>query len=291
MSWWGDQMADKTSFFDHSEIGNLNRHKVGASSLGNQEKWCSEGVYYKLDNLGYEGMSEVISSQLAKYTTLAQYGVTEYSPFRLKMENKTTVGCFSPSFSPNGCREVTLYKILTSYFNTDLKGVYKIYEAEYDVSLFSFFDFIRDLLLNLYNYDVLPWMTQLLRFDWLVLNEDRHFRNISFLLLDEKLSPAPLFDNGAALLSDLRSYPLEESIDSLIPRLNAKPFKTSFEKQVMMLERYQAPKLQFLDKRVRIDISSLVRFYPQALIDRAQSVLHRQMSILYPDVEVNFTCI
>lgn len=275
-NYFGTQSAD-SSFL-------LNR---ASSSVGNQKKFQDEnGMFYKEDLLGYEGLSEVLSSRLARQTTLANYGVTEYHP-TLAGENKR-VGCCSTTFNPNGYQEISLYKILISRFNTDLKGVYRNYEETYDIVNFTFFDFIRELLYELYKYDILPWMTQLLKFDWLVLNEDRHFRNIAFLLADGKLQPAPLFDNGAALLSDLTSYPLGEDIDVCISQVAAKPFNSSFERQVRAIEEYGAQKLNFVTDVVELQITDLTAFYTESVISRAKNVLMSQMHKLYPNVEVKF---
>lgn len=277
-------MADKTSVFGNMSIDS-NR---GASSLGNQEKFKEGDKFFKLDHLGYEGISEVISSRLAMHTSLAQYGITEYFPYCVTKGGKQRLGCGSKLFNLNRGREITLYKILTAYFNTDLKGVYKIYEETYDTLTLSFFDFVRELIYSLYQFDILPWMTQLLKFDWLILNEDRHFRNISFFIDDDRLLPVSLFDNGAALLSDLGTYPLSDSIEECISRVTAKPFNSSFRAQVQKVEAYGEPKLQFRENRFSLDVSDLKEYYSEHLILRALRVLQKQMQLLYPYVEVDY---
>lgn len=276
-----------TNYFGARSVDNnflLNR---ASSSVGNQKKFQDEnGMFYKEDLLGYEGLSEVLSSRLAKQTTLASYGITEYRP-ALVGENKR-VGCCSTTFNPNGYQEVSLYEILISHFYTDLAGVHQIYEETSNTVNFTFFDFIRKLLYELYKYDILTWITQLLKFDWLVLNEDRHFRNIAFLLADGKLQPAPLFDNGAALLSDLTSCPLGEDINVCISQVAAKPFNSSFERQVRAIEEYGAQKLNFVTDVVELQITDLTAFYSEDEISRAKNVLMYQMHKLYPNVEVKF---
>ncbi len=44
----------------------FNRH----SSKGNQLKWEKDGIWYKADYMGYEGLSEYIISQLLRKSTL-----------------------------------------------------------------------------------------------------------------------------------------------------------------------------------------------------------------------------
>lgn len=41
------------------------------SSKGNQLKWYDEGIWYKADYTGYEGLAEYMISQLLKKSTLA----------------------------------------------------------------------------------------------------------------------------------------------------------------------------------------------------------------------------
>ena len=36
------------------------------SSKGNQNKWCKNGKWYKVDGLGYEALSEVVVSHFIK---------------------------------------------------------------------------------------------------------------------------------------------------------------------------------------------------------------------------------
>lgn len=264
---------------------NIFETQVTSSSAGNQIKKFDNGRYYKFDTIGYEGLAEIVASRLAKQTTLTEYGITEYYPFQQNGKR----GCFSYSFNAGDAREVSLYRILISKYNTDLKGVYSVYEQTYDTLVLSFFDFIRELMIELYAYDILPWMTQLLKFDWLILNEDRHFRNIAFLVGDKNvLRPAPLFDNGAAFLSDCLCYPLSSNISTFLNDIKAKPFSSSFETQVRMIEKYAAPKLQFLSRSISIQTSDLVGYYSTKEISRVQELLVYQMAKLYPDVGVEF---
>jgi hypothetical protein len=62
------------------------------------------------------------------------------------------------------------------------------------------------------------WLTSLLEFDRLILNEDRHFHNIGFILKDDgKYRLMPFFDNGAGLCSDsLGDYPMSMPINVAI---------------------------------------------------------------------------
>ena len=42
------------------------------SSKGNQLKWESEGVWYKADYTGYEGLAEYVVSKLLRYSNMEE---------------------------------------------------------------------------------------------------------------------------------------------------------------------------------------------------------------------------
>ena len=54
------------------------------SSKGNQLKWENEGIWYKADYIGYEGLAEYMISHLLKKSTLcpldASIKIKSYSP-------------------------------------------------------------------------------------------------------------------------------------------------------------------------------------------------------------------
>ena len=43
------------------------------SSKGNQPKWCVDGIWYKADHMGYEGLAEVVISRLLKKTNITNF--------------------------------------------------------------------------------------------------------------------------------------------------------------------------------------------------------------------------
>jgi hypothetical protein len=84
--------------------------------------------------------------------------------------------------------------------------------------------------------DISHEIAQMLAFDAFILNEDRHTNNILFLFNPntEAWQLAPLFDHGLSLLSDLKDYPLDKPMSILKRKLKAKPFNSSFSKQLAL---------------------------------------------------------
>lgn len=78
----------------------------------------------------------------------------------------------------------------------------------------------------------------MLAFGAFILNEDRHTNNILFLYesKNEKWQLAPLFDHGLSLLSDVKDYPLSKPMDFLKRKVKAKPFNSSFKKQLSLYQ-------------------------------------------------------
>ncbi len=91
------------------------------------------------------------------------------------------------------------------------------------------------------------YMSKLLTVDALFLNKDRHTHNIAVLTNgtgDFRL--APIFDNGAGLLSDTSmEYPLTRDPLEWIPKVKAKTFCDSFEEQLEIAEKLYGENLHF----------------------------------------------
>lgn len=64
--------------------------------------------------------------------------------------------------------------------------------------------------------------------------EDRHFHNLAIIQQkDGSYRKCPVFDNGAALFSDIRGdYPLDMDLAQCFEQIKAKPFSRSFDEQL-----------------------------------------------------------
>ncbi|MDO5331384.1 MAG: helix-turn-helix domain-containing protein [Bacillota bacterium] len=94
-------------------------------------------------------------------------------------------------------------------------------------------------------------LCSMLVFDYVIINEDRHFGNFG-LLRDNKtgefISPAPIFDNGNGLLCYAMDYDFED-IDKYI-RERSTPYGLSFDEVVM----------QVLGKKQKAQLRRLINF-------------------------------
>ena len=80
------------------------------SSKGNQEKWLENGRWYKLDQFGYEGLAETVTSSLLAKTNVKLLGFryVTYRMERLEVHRRTRNGCSSENFLLPGESILTL---------------------------------------------------------------------------------------------------------------------------------------------------------------------------------------
>ena len=68
------------------------------SSKGNQLKWENQGIWYKADYTGYEGLAEYIISHLLERSTLLQEEYVLYELEEIKYKTMVYAGVKSSNF-------------------------------------------------------------------------------------------------------------------------------------------------------------------------------------------------
>ena len=81
--------------------------------------------------------------------------------------------------------------------------------------------------------------------DMICLNEDRHLNNLAIIMNGDKFTPAPIFDNGIALLTANQSVNRHFPIADNVKRVVARPF--SNKKKKMM---------EYFGKGFSVDVNS-----------------------------------
>lgn len=200
------------------------------SSKGNQEKWLDDGRWYKLDQFGYEGLSEVVISKLLEKSNIETETPFTFVRYRLEKINAHGVercGCSSSDFLNEGESIVTLSHLFKSEGISlnktlqDLKSNKKrtAYLAEKTAELTGLEDFPK-------------YLSLLFEIDALFLNDDRHLNNIAVIRTTNGYKYCPVFDNGAGLLSNVMDHPMDILPDAFIKEAKARPFMTTFNRQV-----------------------------------------------------------
>ena len=247
----------------------------GHSSKGNQPKWLLRGCWYKADHMGYEALSEVLTSRL-----LARSGVenfVRYEPIVIHANSKTYTGCKSGNFRRADEMLVPLERLYRSYYGQSLaKKLSGIPDVEEQIRFTV--EFVEQTT-GLRGFG--QYLSAVLELDAFILNEDRHTNNIAVLRNETsgQFKLCPLFDNGLSFLSDLNDYPLDEDIYQSIARVDAKPFSRDFITQLEAVTNLYGSFLHFDISRRDIDglFDGLEMYYPEEIMNRVRTVLSEQM--------------
>lgn len=144
-------------------------------------------IYLKLSHRGQfaygkESVCEVISSRVG---TQLGFPVLEYYPCLVDLMNdkKPYLGCYSYDYaiSETRCTALEACEAVLGAYSTGLTSLQKM----------GFEDYLNQVII----------------FDYLVGNTDRHSGNLEFFMTDEGLVPAPIFDSGKSLLCTYAMYP------------------------------------------------------------------------------------
>ena len=113
----------------------------------------------------------------------------------------------------------------------------------------------------------LPKKTALLfEIDALFLNDDRHLNNIAVIEQDGKFDYCPIFDQGAGLLSNTQLLPMDIAPKALIASQRARPFNTTFNRQVSAargLFGFQLDMPRLTIPEIEAELAPLLEYYPE----------------------------
>ena len=226
-----------TEFFSE-EIQMQNRR----SSKGNQLKFERNHVWYKADYLGYEGLVEYVVSKLLRYSSLQGLEYVDYELEQITYNGQVFNACKSQDFT-GGWQLITLERLLTQVFGRGQNQV--VYAIEDHTERLKKLTELVEQVTGIRDFGM--YMAKLITIDTFFLNEDRHAHNLAVLTKDLKeFRLCPVFDNGAALLSDtMLDYP--EGRDPLQMKHQAKPktFCDSFDEQLDIAEALYGMQMRF----------------------------------------------
>jgi len=216
------------------------------SSKGNQLKWENDGIWYKADYTGYEGLAEYMISHLLKKSTLAEQEFVYYDLEEIKYGTVIYNGAKSKNFLNEDWQIITLERLFHNFFGESLyKSMYRIPDHE---ERLRFLVQQVERMTGLQNFGV--YMNKLLTIDAFFLNEDRHMHNIAVLMNGKgDYAYCPIFDNGGGLLSDtILDYPLGEDTFDLMETVWAKTVSTDFDEQLERIREIRASERKFYQK-------------------------------------------
>ena len=241
-----------------------NERIAETSSKGNQEKWVDENRWYKLDQFGYEALAEALISQLLELSNCEKdypFHFTRYQMERITAHGIERTGCSSENFLRSDQSIITLSHLYKRESEVSLRDL--LSRQSSDKKRIAY---LADVTAELTGLELFPqYLTLLFEVDALFLNDDRHLNNIAVLECDGKYDYCPIFDNGAGLLSNTRTAPMDIEPKALIAAQRARPFSTTFNRQAGAVRALYGKQL-YMPKLSREDIFAslepLLRYYP-----------------------------
>lgn len=246
------------------------------SSKGNQLKWNNNGIWYKADYTGYEGLAEYMISHLLLKSSLRQNEFVLYEPEQIRYKDAVYSGVKSNDFLEKDWQLITLERLFMTFFGQSLyQSIFKISDPE---KRLIFLVEQVERVTNLSDFGV--YMNKLFTMDAFFLNEDRHTHNIAILMnKDGRFSYSPIFDNGAGLLADTSlDYPLGKDVYLQIKEVRAKTISADFDEQLDLSEKLYGNHLKFhFHAKDVSDLLDGISIYSQKEKDRVRDILLSQM--------------
>jgi len=255
------------------------------SSKGNQEKWYdnSTDTWYKLDQFGYEALTETLVSVLLENSNIETgtcFTFVRYRMEKLNVRNIVRNGCASRNFLKPGQSLITVNRLLTSYLGFPLKQ--KLMHLSSDRKRIAY---IAEATADYTGLVEFPrYLTLLFEVDALFCNDDRHLNNIAVIEHNGSYDYCPIFDNGAGLLSNTQLSQMDIMPQAMLSVLRARPLGTTFTRQMNTARSLYGRQLRMpilIDKDIRYALAPFLQYYPERdqgyITDRvATCILTRQ---------------
>jgi len=229
------------------------------SSKGNQEKWYDKATdsWYKLDQFGYEALAETVISFLLENSNIekdTQFTFVRYLMEKMHVRGMERNGCVSINFLKSGQSLITLNRLLTNSLGMPLKK--RLLRLSSDKKRIAFLADATTEYTGLKDFS--RYLTLLFEVDALFCNDDRHLNNIAVIEHANKYDYCPIFDNGAGLLSNTQIYQINIRPKALISSLYARPFNTTFTRQMNSARSIYGKQL-IMPKFNRTDIREILQ--------------------------------
>lgn len=261
------------SFFCPSEIeiDSIYRFECESTSKGNQIKWYFNNCYFKADSFGYEGLAESVCYEISRFIKSPITWI-KYTPCIIKEDNRVYNGCFSENFLRGDETLISFHRILSALYGSN-------YKKYLNGSIADRIMFVCNSIEEYCKIDVRSYLFTTILFDTIILNEDRHLNNLAVVKGVDGYHIAPIFDNGLALLSDLRDYPLDNSTAFNMKNVKAKPFSSVFRKQADAVGQILPDFILQIDAQ---SLSALLgeyenNIYEKSIIGRCKQVIKKQL--------------
>ncbi len=237
------------------------------SSKGNQEKWFDavSDTWYKLDQFGYEALSEAVISRLLEKSNIENnfpFNFVRYDVKNVTAHKHKRTACSSKNFLRDGQAIITLSHLFARIIDIPLKNMLERLSSDK-----KRIAYIAEKTAEFTGLELFPqYLTLIFEIDALFLNDDRHLNNIALLECDGKYDYCPIFDNGAGLLSNTQLYRMDIEPKALMREVYARPFNTTFNRQRNTAESLYGKQLKipaFTSTEIETVLKHFLEFYPE----------------------------
>lgn len=235
------------------------------SSKGNQEKWLDKGLWYKVDQFGYEALTEAFTSKLLEYSNIEKdtpFTFVRYDIQKVNVHGFERVACVSKNFLNENQSLITLNGLFKKYYTGSLKS--KLSKLSSDKKRIMYLvDFTKEIT-GLKDFD--KYLTLLFEIDSFILNDDRHLNNIAVIEDSGKFLYCPIFDNGAGLLSNIQILRTDIEPKGLMASIKSSPLGMTFNRELNTVRNLYGGiiKLPKFKKEQLSDIlQPMLEYYPQ----------------------------
>lgn len=237
------------------------------SSKGNQEKWYDAASYkwYKLDQFGYEALSEAVISRLLEKGNIETdfpFKFVRYDIEKVTVHKHKRTACSSKNFLQSCQSIITLSHLFSRIIDVPLKNMLERLTSDK-----KRIAYIAEKTAEFTGLKLFPqYLTLIFEIDAVFLNDDRHLNNIALLECDGKYDYCPIFDNGAGLLSNTQLYRMDIEPKALMREVYARPFNTTFNRQRNTAESLYGKQLKipaFTAAEIETVLKPFLEFYPE----------------------------
>lgn len=209
----------------------------GSSGSGNQQKFWVGSYLHKLNSKFHEASAEVAASIIG-----CAFGLdcVKYQAAHYLIDGSMYRGCYCVNYLAEEDESISFATILQ--------------QAKLDVPMkTSAIDFYKSTIVLISGFTGLAtqcldeYLRQLLVFDFLICNPDRHFANIE-LIYNRHTSTfrlAPIFDCGQAFLQR-STMPSRSDLEMLLYKLKMKPFSTNHYKNLIDVQKAKQIATRFI---------------------------------------------
>jgi len=205
-------------------IDNMYIKGSGYGSLGMTSKYYMNGYWYKQNCNGYEGKSEYLCSLILKNSNINDF--VEYEECFINGK----AGCRSKQFTHAGEQVITFHKLYSMTRGGELANRIALYSQVSDR-----IQFVLDFVYQVTGTDCTQYLNDILYFDMLTLDVDRHFSNLALIKSNSAWKTAPLFDFGASFFSLQHVFKKDMTFKEKLAIMTPQPFSRNFEEQASAL--------------------------------------------------------